>query len=53
MEKPGMVQSWWQAHELELVLSVVVLGISAVIWIIYMIWIAVEERAQKKKDGLL
>lgn len=52
-DKPSMVQSWWVAHELEIVISIMIFGLAALIWLIASLADAARERSKKKKDGIL
>lgn len=48
-----MIESWWAANELEVVLWGIALGLLAVGWIVVSLGEAFKERKQKRKDGLL
>lgn len=48
-----MIESWWEAHALEVIASGVVLGLGAAWWLCASLSDAWRERKQKKRDGLL
>lgn len=48
-----MIESWWNAHALEIYFSGGLVGLASVLWFVESISEAVKERKQKRKDGLL
>jgi F0F1-type ATP synthase membrane subunit b/b' len=48
-----MIKSWWDAHELEVLIGAVLLMLIAMTWLWFALGAAYRERKQKKKDGLL
>lgn len=48
-----MIESWWHAHALELVLWAALVALLWFIWLGESICAAWRERKQKKRDGIL
>lgn len=48
-----MIQSWWAAHALELVVWGAIVVLLWIVWLGSALSSAWQERKQKRKDGLL
>ena len=48
-----MIESWWQAHELELVIAAGAWGVVGVVWLFDSVATIIRERRNKRRAGIL
>lgn len=48
-----MIDDWWQAHRLEVVVWAVIVGLTAILWLLIQIAEIRAERRKRREDGLL